>query len=81
MADHWDDVLVGSALGLGVAYFSYRQYYPHLASKTTHIPFTTRFEKVEYDVDNEAVFRDGDADDEEAGLIGGSNKPQGAGRA
>ncbi|KAH0834171.1 phosphatidic acid phosphatase type 2/haloperoxidase [Lanmaoa asiatica] len=79
---HWEDVLSGSALGLGVAYFSYRQYYPHLASKTAHIPFTTRFEEVEYNIDNgTAIFTDGDADDnEEAGLIGGRRKPQGSGR-
>jgi diacylglycerol diphosphate phosphatase/phosphatidate phosphatase len=80
MTDHWEDVLTGSALGLGVAYFSYRQYYPHLASKTAHIPFTTRFDSEEtgYDMDNgTAVFRDGDADNEEdIGLIGGSRKPQ-----
>ena len=75
--DHWEDVLTGSALGLGVAYFSYRQYYPHLASKTAHIPFKTRFEEMEYNLDNgTAIFSDGDADNEEVGLIGGSRKPQ-----
>ena len=72
-------MLAGSALGLGVAYFSYRQYYPHLASKTARIPFTTRFdsEEVEYDGDSgTTVFRDGDADEEESvGLIGGNRKP------
>lgn len=83
MIDHWHDVLAGSALGLGIAYFSYRQYYPHLASKTAHIPFITRFEEAEYNIDDgTVVFRDGDADNsEEVGLIGGSRKPQGDGRA
>lgn len=73
-------MLVGSALGLGIAYFSYRQYYPHLASGTAHIPLTTRFEEtqVEYDAEGgTTVFRDGDTDNEETvGLIGGSRKPQ-----
>ncbi|KAG8215402.1 PAP2-domain-containing protein [Butyriboletus roseoflavus] len=50
---HWEDVFTGSALGLGVAYFSYRQYYPHLASKTAHIPLTTRFDEAKYNMDNE----------------------------
>ena len=61
--DHWQDALTGSALGLGIAYASYRQYYPRLTSKMAHIPFKTRFEQVEeeYDLDS------GDAvNDEEA---------------
>lgn len=77
--DHWQDILTGSALGLGIAYFSYRQYYPHLASKIAHFPFKTRFEEVEHDLDDVmTIFRDGDTVDneEEAGLIGGSRKPQ-----
>lgn len=41
---HWQDVVTGSALGLLLAYFSYRQYYPHLASANAHQPYTTRFE-------------------------------------
>ncbi|KAG2034196.1 phosphatidic acid phosphatase type 2/haloperoxidase [Suillus americanus] len=41
---HWQDVVVGSALGLLLAYFSYRQYYPHLASADAHQPYATRFE-------------------------------------
>lgn len=82
LTDHWEDVLTGSALGLGVAYFSYRQYYPHLASKTAHIPLTTRFDQAEYNIDNGmALFREDDVDvDEEVGLIGGSRKPQGEDR-
>jgi diacylglycerol diphosphate phosphatase/phosphatidate phosphatase len=69
---HWEDVLTGSVLGLVVSYFSYRQYYPDLGSKTAHIPFTTRFEETEYDEDNGTVGYRDDADEETVGLIGGS---------
>ncbi|KAG2127920.1 phosphatidic acid phosphatase type 2/haloperoxidase [Suillus bovinus] len=41
---HWQDVVGGSTLGLLLAYFSYRQYYPHLALAESHQPYTTRFE-------------------------------------
>ena len=40
--DHWHDVTIGSILGLTVAYFSYRQYYPDLADEFSHRPFSPR---------------------------------------
>lgn len=40
--DHWQDVLVGSILGAVLAYFSYRQFYPSLASKYSHFPYSPR---------------------------------------
>jgi len=40
--DHWHDVTVGSILGLTVAYFSYRQYYPGLADEFSHRPYSPR---------------------------------------
>jgi hypothetical protein len=46
-SDHWHDVLTGPALGLTLAYFSHRQYYPHLASVDAHEPYATRFEETE----------------------------------
>jgi diacylglycerol diphosphate phosphatase/phosphatidate phosphatase len=51
---HWQDVVAGSALGLFIAYFSYRQYYPHLASADADQPYATRFEDkgIELDVVN-----------------------------
>ena len=33
---------VGSILGLTIAYFSYRQYYPHLADELSHRPYSPR---------------------------------------
>ena len=36
------DVTVGSLLGLAVAYFSYRRYYPKLASSRCDQPYPTR---------------------------------------
>jgi len=35
-------VTVGSILGLTVAYFSYRQYYPDLADELSHRPYSPR---------------------------------------
>ncbi|KAF7363319.1 Lipid transport protein [Mycena sanguinolenta] len=39
---HWQDVLIGSILGTVVSYFSYRQYYPSLASEVSDRPYAPR---------------------------------------
>ncbi|KAF5391417.1 hypothetical protein D9757_001954 [Collybiopsis confluens] len=41
---HWQDVVAGSLLGTGMAYFSYRQYYPGLANKFSHFPYGPRIQ-------------------------------------
>ncbi|KAG6896128.1 hypothetical protein C0992_010169 [Termitomyces sp. T32_za158] len=42
---HWQDVLVGAILGSVISYFSYRQYYPSLASELSHRPYSPRIKR------------------------------------
>lgn len=60
--------MVGSALGLATAYFSYRQYYPSLASKQAHRPYGPRISDDE-DGDELRPYLDRDADPERAALF------------
>jgi len=39
---HWQDVVVGSIVGLLLSFFSYHQYYPSLTSPNSHLPFPPR---------------------------------------
>ncbi|KAI9314755.1 phosphatidic acid phosphatase type 2/haloperoxidase, partial [Dichotomocladium elegans] len=39
---HWQDVCIGTLLGIGCAYFSYRQYYPSLIHSECEIPYGAR---------------------------------------
>jgi len=39
---HWEDVTAGSFLGLGLAFFAYRQYYPPLSNPMSHRPYKLR---------------------------------------
>ena len=43
--DHWQDVLVGSILGLVMSFFAHRQYYPPLSSPNAHHPFSPRIKR------------------------------------
>ncbi|WWD08361.1 hypothetical protein V865_006473 [Kwoniella europaea PYCC6329] len=59
---HWQDVLVGSLLGLAMAWVSYRTYYPRMSHKQCHLPLAPRC-----DPDNELH---DDLDDVEEGRNG-----------
>ncbi|KAL1409874.1 hypothetical protein Q8F55_003873 [Vanrija albida] len=39
---HWQDVLVGSALGLAISHIAYRTYYPNLKHVACHLPLLPR---------------------------------------
>ncbi|KAF9962486.1 hypothetical protein BGZ72_004855 [Mortierella alpina] len=45
---HWQDVTVGAFIGASFAIFSYRQYYPSLASSKSDCPFAPRIAKDEH---------------------------------
>ena len=40
---HWQDITVGSLVGIGFSFFAYRQYYPPLSAPDSHIPFEPRY--------------------------------------
>ncbi|KAI8060737.1 phosphatidic acid phosphatase type 2/haloperoxidase [Gongronella butleri] len=40
---HWQDVTIGSLLGIACAIFAYRQYHPGLGHERCHQPFALRF--------------------------------------
>ncbi|KAF9466356.1 phosphatidic acid phosphatase type 2/haloperoxidase [Collybia nuda] len=44
---HWQDVLIGGIVGTFVTYFTYRQYYPSLASELSHRPYSPRIKREE----------------------------------
>ena len=45
--DHWQDVTVGSILGLVMANFAYRQYFHSLSSNVSHLPYAPRTQRPE----------------------------------
>jgi diacylglycerol diphosphate phosphatase/phosphatidate phosphatase len=80
--DHWQDVIAGAILGLAVAYFAYRQYFPSLASPMSHKPYSPRIRREEGELptvnpvaDRTMSYNDG-MDREDVELVGGSlHKP------
>ncbi|KAG6335097.1 hypothetical protein ID866_3986 [Astraeus odoratus] len=84
---HWQDVVAGSALGLAVSYFCYRQYYPSLGATVAHVPYMTRLEEhIRHTEDDGPIYRDRETDDigqlepreEDVGLLSGRQMPSGS---
>lgn len=75
--------MAGSLLGLVLAHFAYKQYYPSLAHIEPHTPYMTRFEELLGHGSDPAIpiYRDVEADaengtmEENVGLIRGSQRP------
>ncbi|CUA74169.1 putative diacylglycerol pyrophosphate phosphatase 1 [Rhizoctonia solani] len=59
---HWQDVLVGSVVGLVFAYFAYRQYYPTLESPLSHKPYSPRIPREDAYRDSTLPFTRSDDD-------------------
>lgn len=38
---HWQDVVIGSLIGLCLSYLCYRQYYPNLSLNISHRPYVS----------------------------------------
>lgn len=53
---HWQDVLVGSLLGMVVALVTYRGYYPPLSHSHAHLPYAPR-EVIENEHGDEGIDR------------------------
>ncbi|EGG09471.1 uncharacterized protein MELLADRAFT_34423 [Melampsora larici-populina 98AG31] len=60
---HWEDVVIGGLLGMLMAWFSYRMYYPSITSQDSHEPFHFRYhhpmlsdyEPVESNIEDEDI--------------------------
>ena len=68
------DVTCGAILGISIAYFSYRRYFPRLHSSKCHEPFPSRetvfnegFGKIKNDEEAGVSARDFDLDDSDEG--------------
>lgn len=66
---HWQDVTVGAIVGMNIAYFAYRQYYPSLADKLSHDAYKARLSPFNQDLPEDEVDQDGPRDEENTPLM------------
>ncbi|QRW24256.1 phosphatidate phosphatase PPAPDC1A [Rhizoctonia solani] len=66
---HWQDVTVGAVVGMNLAYFAYRQYYPSLADKLCHEAYQARLSPFQCDLPRDELDREGPDDEESRPLI------------
>jgi len=73
---HWQDVVVGSLLGTVISYFTYRQYYPSLASDDSHRPHSPRIRREEDEVETLPTHRSRPSSPEHDDQVQFLNDPQ-----
>lgn len=74
---HWQDVTVGSLLGLTVGYLSYRQYYPAMDTRYCYLPYGGET-VLNSNLNRKSICKGDqlpdDSDSETKRLLGGENK-------
>lgn len=53
---HWQDVVIGSLIGLCLSYLCYRQYYPNLGLNNSHRPYVS----IQRNLEKSAQSKEGD---------------------
>ncbi|KAG9103294.1 hypothetical protein FRC06_011486 [Ceratobasidium sp. 370] len=69
-ADHWQDVVAGGVVGMNLAYFAYRQYYPSLADALSHDAYNARTSPFAEDQPGDQSGNSPLRPDEESALLG-----------
>ncbi|KAG8708489.1 hypothetical protein FRC08_018862 [Ceratobasidium sp. 394] len=67
---HWQDVVAGGVVGMNLAYFAYRQYYPSLADALSHDAYKARISPFAEDQPGNGAEDDHLRPDEENALLG-----------
>lgn len=57
---HWQDVVIGSLIGLSLSYLCYRQYYPNLGLNVSHRPYVSIQRSLEKSTHSKSVCKEDD---------------------